>query len=132
MISVMGICLPERLIASFNTAVMPPQQGTSILRQVNFLIGVVPKISVNFARYCVASSSLGQPISTFLPGRNFSWNPGVAKAVQSAATSRSASFRNGADVPMSLIWIGHCVSRTSLSFAAGAALIEEQDGQSRV
>ena len=48
-ISVNGIVLPERLSASFNTAVMPPQQGTSIRRTVSVLIGVLPKISVNFS-----------------------------------------------------------------------------------
>ena len=67
-----GIFLPARLSASFKTAVIPPQHGTSIRRQVNVLIEVLLNISVNFSTYCMALSSLGQPIKTFLPGRNLS------------------------------------------------------------
>jgi hypothetical protein len=33
------------------------------------------KISVNLERYCTALLRLGQPIGTFLPGKNLSWKP---------------------------------------------------------
>src|SRR5512135_979307 len=66
---------------------------------------------------------------TFLSLRNLLWKSCTAKAVQSAATSRSASLTKGATVPMSLICIGQCESRGFSSvLLTGIAPIDEHDG----
>ena len=132
MTSVMGIFLPERLIASFKTAVIPPQQGTSIRR-------------TGHASYRRGAEDLGElrhvlrgvvelgAADQHLPA----WQELLVETRRRKGSAVRSHQQIGVlqerrDVPISLIWIGHWVSRTSLSFAAGAAFTEEQDGQSSV
>ena len=74
----------------------PEQQGTSMTMVVTRLIPATLKISANLAIYSSTWSNFGHPTITVLPSRKSWCKEGNANGTQSATTSKSAPFKNGA------------------------------------
>ena len=88
--------MPHSSAASWQTAAMPRQQGTSMRRTVTEAGRASVNNATRRARISWLSSNFGQAINTTFPDA-ISQNRADAGAEQSAASRISAPLRNGAD-----------------------------------